>query len=348
MALLSCGGCKPRPGPAQAERPTEPKGVGAGPGKSLLGEVRVIQEKAGEGRPVYNLAFTPDGKVLAAANQFRLRLWEASTGRPRAVLKEEVDEQFGAVVFVSKGKLLASGGGRGVRLWEWARHGEVRRAGFRRIRMRTCMSLSASADGKRLAACSDGVVRIWRVTPWKLLRTLKHPRKQLLTSLALSPNGKLVAGGEVNLPVIYPEGYKAEVFVWNARTGVQVKNLPGFVGRLAFSPNGKRLAAIQGGGLRLTLWDLTNSKVLRRCKLADFVALDIAFSPDGRLLASGGLDGSVCFWETDTGKLLERVREEEKRAVYAVAFSPDGRWFAVGDDRGKVRIWRLGKKRESG
>ena len=71
----------------------------------------------------------------------------------------------------------------------------------------------------------------------------------------------------------------------------------------------------------------------------------MAFSPDGRLLASGGYDETVRLWDRATGDCLRTLTAHT--AVQAVAFSPDGRLLAsCGNDR-KVRLWDLSRSADS-
>jgi WD40 repeat protein len=63
-----------------------------------------------------------------------------------------------------------------------------------------------------------------------------------------------------------------------------------------------------------------------------------AFSPDGSSLVTGGGDGLVKIWETQTGTLKSTLAGHDGH-VTTVAFSPDGRWIASADDRGKLRVW---------
>ena len=73
----------------------------------------------------------------------------------------------------------------------------------------------------------------------------------------------------------------------------------------------------------------------------------LAFSPDGRLLASGSNDLTVRVWEVATGAVLKRI-DGFVGTVHDVAFSPDGRLLAASDWGGHVRLWRVGTWAELG
>jgi WD40 repeat protein len=63
----------------------------------------------------------------------------------------------------------------------------------------------------------------------------------------------------------------------------------------------------------------------------------VAFSPDGRLLATAGHDSKAWLWDPATGKQQRTLSQD--RAVWAVAFSPDGHLLATAGDDGTVRLW---------
>ena len=69
----------------------------------------------------------------------------------------------------------------------------------------------------------------------------------------------------------------------------------------------------------------------------------MAFSPDGKTLASGSDNGTVRLWEVDQPEMAPVVLLGHEQGVLAVAFSPDGKTLASGSDDGTVRLWAVGQ-----
>lgn len=161
----------------------------------------------------------------------------------------------------------------------------------------------------------------------------RFPVKSPVTSVAYSPDGKLLAVG----------GYR-EVRLLDPQTGKTIRQLNGAIGTVrsvAFSRDGRWLAA--GGGLcqrrgEIQLWDLQSDTLARTMTGHHDCIYSVAFSPDGKLLASGSYDKLIKLWDPSTGKEL-RTLKDHIDAVFAVAFSPDGKWLASGSQDNSVKIW---------
>jgi dipeptidyl aminopeptidase/acylaminoacyl peptidase len=111
---------------------------------------------------------------------------------------------------------------------------------------------------------------------------------------------------------------------------------------LAFSPDGRTLAAWQSGRVpALVLWDIATGKVRSRFKEERFPGRgSLVFSADGKTLASFGPDRAIRLWEVATGQERHRL-EGHRGPVSSVAFAPDGRRLASGGVDTTVLIWEL-------
>ncbi|KAI9771952.1 MAG: hypothetical protein M1839_002585 [Geoglossum umbratile] len=193
-----------------------------------------------------------------------------------------------------------------------------------------------------------------------------------VSSVAFSPDGKLVASGsydktvrlwdtstgvqlqtlEGHLDEVYsvafsPDGklvasgsYDKTVRLWDTSTGVQLQTLDGHligVNSVAFSPDGK-LVTSGSGDKTVRLWDTSTAVQLQTLEGHLNGVNSVAFSPDGKLVTSGSLDKTVRLWDTSTGVQLQTL-EGHLDGVNSVAFSPDGKLVASGSGDKTVKLW---------
>jgi serine/threonine protein kinase len=211
--------------------------------------------------------------------------------------------------------------------------------------------LVASADGKWIAAGSreDHKVVLWDATRRQPIQTFETGG--MVHSVSISPDGKLLAAAS----------WDGSAKVWDVESHELVKVLGGYgrVHRVLFSPDGKALAVSESPSGRTDLYE-TETWSKRAGFKHDFAVGQMVFSPDSKLMATGGngQKGSepwkmwVKVWNASSGKMLMQFKEMEN-AVEAVAISPDSRYLiAVGgnwrDDPDEerhqaepIRIWNL-------
>jgi WD40 repeat protein len=193
-------------------------------------------------------------------------------------------------------------------------------------------------------------------------------------SVAISPNGKLLAMGGTNgdihlwqLPetqlLITNKGHASLVFsvvfspdsrmlasgsadgtvkLWDCSTGECLKVLQGHIGNawsVAFSRDGHSLASGSGDGT-LRCWDLNTGQCLKTLQAHLGQVWSVAFSPQCRTLASSGADNTMKLWDVSTGQCLKTFQSDNNQ-VQSVAFSPDGKILASGGNDSLVRCWDI-------
>jgi WD40 repeat protein len=274
-------------------------------GTVRLWDVATAAEKAAweTGNEVRNLAFAPDGRTLAVVHHIAdhrsvLRLWDVAAGQPRRAIKGHADFMEW-VAYAPDGKTFATGSwDRTVKLWDAA-------TGRERQTLKGHMDVifdgTFSPDGKTLATASwDGTVKLWHVATGQELLTLKGFATEVY-HLTFAPDGRTLATTGSAHPT---EG----VSLWHA-----APRPPGPPPRPSPGPE-------------------------KALPFATEPVYCVAFSPDGRILASGTASGVVRLEDAATRKVRRTLRGHAGR-VRSLAFAPDGRALASGGVDATVRLW---------
>ena len=158
-----------------------------------------------------------------------------------------------------------------------------------------------------------------------------------------SPDGQTIAGGfgRFNSSRV---GY---VQLWNATTGEETsERLPGHAGGvwdLAFDPSGTRLAMTNEHFVEV--WDLESNQAISQLQANTGFLYCVAFHPEGRYVAAGGLDRAIRLWDVETGKLV-RTYTGHTGFVRSLAFSANGERMVSASEDKSVRVWDFGAERE--
>jgi len=301
-----------------------------------------------EGLPGSTIAFSPDGKLLAANTARKILLWDVESGE---VAKELGEREWGDyLAFHPSGKLLASaatgaaaaapssaspagsaspgaGPARIVKLWD-VESGKV----LRELSGHTAdpTNIVFDSDGTLVGAGSeDRSFLLWSSSSGRLVHTLKRDRLKV-TAGAVSADGKsiaLSAGDE-------------SVMSWDLSLGKPTWTARAHASAICHRSDGAVVAG-SGKDLSLRVIDTVGKVVSELPRSATPSAGSIACSPDRKRAALGAADGSISVIELDGGKVVAKLQDSER--TQALAFSSDGKLLAVGPGYKTlaVRVWDL-------
>jgi WD40 repeat protein len=301
------------------------------------------------------IIYSPDGKTLAAGTwSGTIILWDAATRQPIGAPLTGHTKSVISVAFSPDGKTLASGssGSCGepsykctqgeIILWDVATRQPISAP----LTGHTggVNSVVFSPDGKTFASGSgDKTIILWDVAMRQPIGAPLTGHTDWVSSVAFSPDGKTLASGSQDHTII----------LWDVATHTATAALltghTGSVNSVAFSPDGKILAS---GSCRtsdasnsctqgeIILWDVATRQPIGTPLTGhtDW-ASSVAFSPDGKFLASGGGDNTIILWDVAMRQPIGAPLTGHTDWVSSVAFSPDGKTIASGSWDYTIILW---------
>ena len=267
-------------------------------------------------KPFTALAFAHDGKTLASGDKTgNIQIWDTNTGTKRLTIKAATNS-IGGLAFAADSSTLTSEGEGGIKVWDVKTGKQVNtysipdiyRGAFG-VAFDDGTRFSRSSVGvftrnsKKLAIQTESGIEVWDILNSKRLSTFPKGKKTPLLSLALAPEGNMLAVSRGRT-----------VQLWNAHTSKKFVTLK--------IPTGWIDGFLEKIGLR-------RSSIY-----------SVAFTHDAKILATGSGDKKIYLWDTSTHTHIG-ILKEHKHAVCELAFSPDSKTLASGDTSGEIHLWDL-------
>jgi WD40 repeat protein/serine/threonine protein kinase len=290
--------------------------------------------------PLTSVAYSPDGTRLATtAHDRTLRIWDSESGKELATLRGHNQVCF-KVAFSPDGKSLATvSEDNSAKLWDAV---TLQERITLRGHKREVHGVAFSRDSLWLATASmDRTIKIWDATQERSALTI-HDQRDAVLGLSFDSKGRQIAAA----------GTDATVRIYDADSGRMVRqfvSLKDPIWSVAYSPESNVIATGSGHWLKpdvrgqITLWDTSTGEVIGRMRAHAGLAKSVAFSPDGKHIASAGGEhfkepGVVKVWDTATGAEILRC-EGHSAGLNQVAYSPDGQFLASTGWDNLVIVW---------
>jgi len=317
-----------------------------------------VHTQTGE-RWVQDVAFSPDGQVVAATYDDRIMFWQTATGQLIRQINSVVNRQ--KITFNPTGNQFATTGSEEhshLVIWDFD-SGEVLREYERGSYIE---DLVYSTDGSAiLIASQTGLLTLLDAQTGQGIRAFQEYLETSpgrLHYIALSPDGtRVVAARYGMLPVwdfetgellkkysyagvggsaFHPQddtiliGDFSVLRTIDLQTGTMLRTNTGHIRvilNLVITSDGSR-AVTTGADETVRVWDLQGGQVVRRFTEAQADLGEISLSPDGKTMLVGLADGTVTLWDVETGEEIRHFVDDQP--ITAVRFSPDGRKALIG------------------
>lgn len=285
---------------------------------------------------VARLLFSPDGKILAAADHTTITLWDTTTGSLQSTI-EDKDDMFFGLAFSPDNTLIAAATDEGHgRIWSTAT-GELKQTVT--VDDERTLSLTFSPDGRTIATGSE-LIRIWDVETGELQHILTGPGDRKLSFSAIYYGHVwpseiwqvLFSSDGRKLVSVCPEAHC--VRIWDTETWTLDKTILGQ--EAGFPPDDTHLA-VRVNDTTIQIYRTLDGQLQRTLEDTEKKFASFTFAPDSKMIATHS-GREIMLWNIESGKLIKTL-EDPERKVSAFSFSPDGKILISGTRRCGLRVW---------
>jgi eukaryotic-like serine/threonine-protein kinase len=300
--------------------------------------------RANDGR-LWCTAFSPDGRSLASCGRdSKVNLWDLSTGQDRIPIPLP-GQAVRSLVFSHDSRratAFALDGTDGLIVELEATRGVI--LGRRRLHSGSQIVNGALAPESKAVATAtrDDIVTLWDIESGLPRKSIPVP-----AFTWINPNTGGTGLGEFaysadgrSLALAKPlEG----ILIWELETGVQRQSTRFYFPTVSFLPRSDEIFVSDGSGV--TRGNLATGEYRRLSSIGNSTCL--ALSPDGRMMASGGGDGTIELWDVPTEEHESPLLGHGERVI-SLAWSPDGKALASTSLDGTLRLWDVATRQELG
>lgn len=197
------------------------------------------------------------------------------------------------------------------------------------------LDICFSKYGEVIGVPDNNVIKVFKTNTKKLIAEFKHGHTCQIQTIDISKDSLLLISG----------GKDSSIVIWDFINQVKLKTLNfqgSIVTSIKISPDNKFF--ISGGIDKVCIYDIKNDKLIREIN-NNAITTGVAFSPDGKIVATSNSDKSITVFEVETGKLLAKL-QKHKSWVRSLTFSNDGtKLISCGDDS-KIIRWDTSDKND--
>jgi WD40 repeat protein/class 3 adenylate cyclase len=279
-----------------------------------------------------SVGFSGDGRLAASGSDGSMAVWDPETGRRLQMIDRSGRPDEIYRMDVSRDGRLAVAVGETAEVWDVATGREVFSVGEGSFED---VAWSPRGDVLAVSGFDERGVKILDPSGRELAVLPDEPERGV-AALGFSSDGRLLATAALSETRPEPTTQQVRIWDWQRRAVVMTIKTP--VEAVAFDPQGGRIAVANPGGVEI--WNLETGRRAATLGGGTGGLLDVAFSPDGSLIAAGTLDATVRVWDADS-RAQVLVLQGHEDVVWDVAFSPDGSKLASGSGDGTVRVWAM-------